>query len=89
MLEAVLLAERTVKKESVLKAIVKEIGFRTSLSFQGVVEHQDLVYYYAAADVCVVPSHYEPFGLVAIEAMASKTPVIASEVGGLKVYGRR
>jgi glycosyltransferase involved in cell wall biosynthesis len=40
--------------------------------------------YYAAADVCVVPSHYEPFGLVAIEAMASSTPVVASDVGGLQ-----
>ena len=34
--------------------------------------------------ISVVPSHYEPFGLVAIEAMASGTPVVASEVGGLK-----
>jgi glycosyltransferase involved in cell wall biosynthesis len=32
----------------------------------------------------VVPSHYEPFGLVAIEAMASGTPVVASDVGGLQ-----
>ncbi|MGL4881396.1 MAG: glycosyltransferase, partial [Waterburya sp.] len=34
-------------------------------------------------DICVVPSHYEPFGLVAIEAMAAGTPVVASKVGGL------
>jgi glycosyltransferase involved in cell wall biosynthesis len=40
--------------------------------------------YYSAADVCVVPSHYEPFGLVAIEAMANRTPVVASNVGGLQ-----
>jgi D-inositol-3-phosphate glycosyltransferase len=43
-----------------------------------------LSFYYAAADVCVVPSHYEPFGLVAVEAMACKTPVVASNVGGLQ-----
>jgi glycosyltransferase involved in cell wall biosynthesis len=40
--------------------------------------------YYAAADVCVIPSHYEPFGLVTLEAMASEIPVVASKVGGLQ-----
>jgi D-inositol-3-phosphate glycosyltransferase len=39
--------------------------------------------YYAAADITVMPSHYESFGLVAVESMASGTPVIASNVGGL------
>ena len=43
-----------------------------------------LATYYAAADICVVPSYYNPSGLVAIEAMASGTPVIASNVEGLK-----
>src|SRR5439155_1314092 len=40
--------------------------------------------YYNAADVCVVPSYYESFGLVAVEAMACGVPVIASRVGGLR-----
>ena len=64
--------------------LVKELGIEDITEFVGRVEHEKLASYYAAADVCVVPSHYEPFGLVAIEAMASRTPVIASEVGGLK-----
>ncbi|MEO0924582.1 MAG: glycosyltransferase family 1 protein [Cyanobacteria bacterium J06643_13] len=64
--------------------IVEELGIADITEFTGRVKHEDLAYYYAAADVCVVPSHYEPFGLVAIEAMASRTPVIASNVGGLK-----
>ncbi|MEL6580616.1 MAG: glycosyltransferase family 1 protein [Cyanobacteria bacterium J06621_12] len=64
--------------------IVEELGIAEITEFTGRVRHEDLAYYYAAADVCVVPSHYEPFGLVAIEAMASRTPVIASNVGGLK-----
>lgn len=64
--------------------IVKELGIEDITVFPGKVRHEDLAYYYAAADICVVPSHYEPFGLVAIEAMASRTPVVASRVGGLK-----
>ena len=67
-----------------ITSIVKELGIEDITVFTGKVRHEELAYYYAAADVCVVPSHYEPFGLVAIEAMASRTPVIASEVGGLK-----
>ena len=67
-----------------IDSIVNELGIKDVTIFTGKVRHEDLAYYYAAADVCVVPSHYEPFGLVAIEAMASRTPVIASEVGGLK-----
>ncbi len=42
-----------------------------------------LPYYYSAAEVLVMPSHYESFGMVALEAMACATPVIASDVGGL------
>ena len=64
--------------------LVRELGIEDITDFVGRVEHEELASYYAAADVCVVPSHYEPFGLVAIEAMASRTPVVASEVGGLK-----
>jgi glycosyltransferase involved in cell wall biosynthesis len=53
-------------------------------TFPGRLSDEILPAYYAASDVCVVPSHYEPFGLVAIEAMASCTPVVASDVGGLQ-----
>ena len=64
--------------------LVKELKIEDITEFTGRVGHEDLAAYYAAADLCVVPSHYEPFGLVAIEAMASRTPVVASRVGGLK-----
>ena len=67
-----------------IEGIVNELGLAEITTFAGRIEHHDLADYYAAADVCVVPSHYEPFGLVAIEAMASGTPVVASKVGGLK-----
>jgi D-inositol-3-phosphate glycosyltransferase len=64
--------------------LVKELGIAERTTFAGQVGHDRLAWCYTAADVCVIPSHYEPFGLVAIEAMACGTPVIASNVGGLK-----
>lgn len=67
-----------------IEGIVNELGMSSFTSFPGNLDHEILPAYYAAADVCVVPSHYEPFGLVAIEAMASGTPVVASDVGGLQ-----
>ena len=72
------------KERDRIEGIVRELELEAITTFAGSIQHSDLPYYYAAADVCVVPSHYEPFGLVAIEAMACSTPVIASEVGGLK-----
>ncbi len=67
-----------------LKSLVKELGLEETIVFTGRVSDADLLLYYTAANVCVIPSHYEPFGLVALEAMASGTPVIASDVGGLR-----
>jgi len=67
-----------------IEQIVQETGLTAQTRFAGRVGHDLLPLYYTAADVCVIPSHYEPFGLVAIEAMACGTPVIASDVGGLR-----
>ena len=67
-----------------IERIVTELGMSEFTSFPGRLGDDVLPAYYAAADVCVVPSHYEPFGLVAIEAMASRIPVVASDVGGLQ-----
>ncbi len=67
-----------------IENIVDGLGMRESTLFAGRVGHDILPLYYNAADVCVIPSHYEPFGLVAIEAMACGVPVVASNVGGLK-----
>ena len=67
-----------------IEEIVEELGLTEKTIFPGRIGEVELPIYYASADVCVVPSHYEPFGLVAIEAMACNTPVVASDVGGLQ-----
>jgi D-inositol-3-phosphate glycosyltransferase len=66
-----------------LHRLQAELGIGDVVSFLGAKDQNTLVYYYAAAQMVVMPSHYESFGMVAIEAMACATPVIASRVGGL------
>jgi D-inositol-3-phosphate glycosyltransferase len=66
-----------------LEAVAGDSGLASRVRFLGAVEHEDLADYYALADVCVVPSRTETFGLVALEAQALGTPVVASAVGGL------
>lgn len=72
------------KERKRIGRIVKECDLEDITIFPGQLGPSNLHLYYAAADCCVAPSHYEPFGLVPIEAMVSKTPVVASNVGGLK-----
>jgi D-inositol-3-phosphate glycosyltransferase len=67
-----------------LKAIASEVGVRDRVDFVGSIAHHELPYFYAAADVCVMPSYSESFGLVALEAQACGCPVVASGVSGLR-----
>ncbi|MDQ3045754.1 MAG: glycosyltransferase [Chloroflexota bacterium] len=65
-------------------ALADQINLRDRVLFAGSRPRERLPFYYCAADVVAVPSRYESFGLVAVEAMACGTPVVASRVGGLK-----
>ena len=67
-----------------LQAIARDMGAADRIHFIDAVDRDTLAGYYRAADVCVVPSYYESFGLVAVEALACGTPVIATRVGGLQ-----
>lgn len=66
-----------------LRARVNALKLVDHVEFAGAREQWQLPDYYAAASAVVMPSDYESFGMVALEAMATGTPVIASEVGGL------
>lgn len=66
-----------------LQRLREQHGLKELVAFLGKKDQDSLPYYYSAAEAVVVPSHYESFGMVALEAMACGTPVVASQVGGL------
>jgi D-inositol-3-phosphate glycosyltransferase len=67
-----------------LRQLVDEFDVSSRVAFVPPQPHGGLAAYYRAADVCLVPSRSESFGLVALEAAACGTPVVASAVGGLR-----
>ncbi len=69
-------------KEQLLN-IVRSMGLEHKVLFEGFMDEATLVRLQKCADVSVVPSLFEPFGIVALEAMAAKSPVVASDTGGL------
>ncbi len=71
-----------------LQALSVKLGIDQLVSFVGAKEQIELPRFYAAANAVVMPSDYESFGMVALEAMSSGTPVIASQVGGLQFLVR-
>ncbi len=66
-----------------LQQLAEEVGLEEKVTFLGYVSHTALAAVYRAAELVVVPSLYEPFGMVALEAMAAGRPVVATEIGGL------
>jgi D-inositol-3-phosphate glycosyltransferase len=79
--------EKDQTKESqemkLLRELREEYQLQDMVTFLGKRSQDSLPYYYSAAEMVIMPSHYESFGMVALESMACGTPVIASMVGGL------
>ncbi len=75
--------EAMTEEMSRLTTLSSDYGIDDFVTFLGRRSQETLPYYYSAADVVIMPSHYESFGMVALEAMACGTPVIATQVGGL------
>jgi len=71
------------KDMHLLNQLRDEYGLKDMVTFLGKKSQDSLPYYYSAAEMVIMPSHYESFGMLALEAMACGTPVIASLVGGL------
>ena len=66
-----------------LKSLARSTGRPEKIYFTGFLPEQDLIKTLLSADVLVIPSVYEPFGIVALEGMAAGIPVVASNVDGL------
>lgn len=71
-----------------LQTLASRMKLTQNVRFIGSVRQDELPLHYNAADVCVLPSHYESFGLAALEAAACGRPVVASQVGGLPAIVR-
>jgi len=66
-----------------LEDLARSAGFGNKIRFLGFISDSDLTELTIGSDVLVVPSVYEPFGIVALEGMAAGIPVVAANVGGL------
>lgn len=75
--------EQTDMEMARIKELTEQNGLNNLVTFLGKRSQDSLPYYYSAAEAVVVPSQYESFGMVALEAMACGTPVVASQIGGL------
>lgn len=82
--ESEILDETTNREYARLMDIAREQHVENQIIFAGRKNRGELKYYYAAADLFITTPWYEPFGITPLEAMACGTPVIGSNVGGIK-----
>ncbi|MFC1900435.1 glycosyltransferase [Chloroflexota bacterium] len=76
--------ENSSYEEERLLRMSRDLGIEEQITFSGSVKQERLVSFYSAADVCVIPSYYESFGLVALESLACGTRVVSTDVGDAK-----
>ena len=76
--------ERELGVKAMMEGIIDEKGMHDNVSIVGYVPDEMLVPYYRQAEMFVLPSLFEPFGMTALEAMACGTPVVASRLGGIR-----
>jgi D-inositol-3-phosphate glycosyltransferase len=74
---------RTQDEVERLRKVAHDMQIQSMVDFVGQVDQRELPFYYSAADVCVIPSYYESFCLVALESLACGTPLVATNVGGI------
>jgi len=70
-------------ERSTLEHQVQQAGLGAAVHFEGWTEPDRLASFYQSAELLLIPSRYEPFGIVALEAIASRCPVVAANTGGL------
>jgi D-inositol-3-phosphate glycosyltransferase len=66
-----------------LRILAQDLGIADRVSFLGARSHEEMPLLYSAANVTVIPSYHETFGLAAVESLACGTPVVATRAGGL------
>ena len=76
--------DKTQSEVERLKGLSRQLQINDQVAFLGSMSQEYLPQLYNAADVCVVPSYYESFGLVALESLACGTPVVSTRVGGIE-----
>lgn len=78
-----LLIAGTGRHEETLRELARELGIADQVQFLGYVPNENLPVLYSSSDIFLLPSEYEGFGLVLLEAMACGTPVIGVDAGGI------
>jgi len=67
-----------------LQRMARELHIEERVGFVGAVAQEKLPLYYSAADICVISSYYESFGMVALESLSCGTPLVATDVGAMR-----